>query len=312
MNFEPGQYIGIAVDVPALGLQQIRQYSLSDMPNGRSYRISVKREGGGEQPAGYVSNLLHDHVNVGDEVKLAAPYGTFHIDVNATTPIVLISGGGVDPDGEHAQTRNTEPAAPGGVASTAHATAGCTPCVDRPRDAAKTHANFALLVFYDARWRRMSRAGTTTSPGWSISSGSRLDPAAGCRLLYLRPIPFMRMQHDALKEQEFEHRAPAKGIFTVIQIEHAMAELALGQFAFHFHHTAAVNCQKGTSFPFRHGIPYGFKGVLAPLLPHFFGQGRHQFGLWPQGRRLCPAHRAPQAARRPQTSAAVQWGAVCR
>ena len=42
-NFEPGQFISLAINVPALGLQQIRQYSLSDMPNGRSYRISVKR-----------------------------------------------------------------------------------------------------------------------------------------------------------------------------------------------------------------------------------------------------------------------------
>lgn len=92
-NFEPGQYIGVAVDVPALGLQQIRQYSLSDMPNGRSYRIAVKREGDGPHPSGFVSCLLHDHVNVGDEVRLAAPYGNFHIDVNARTPIVLISGG---------------------------------------------------------------------------------------------------------------------------------------------------------------------------------------------------------------------------
>lgn len=93
VNFEPGQYIGIAVDVPALGLQQIRQYSLSDMPNGHSYRISVKREAGGPQPPGYVSCLLHDHLDVGDEVKLAAPYGSFHIDVDAKTPVVLISGG---------------------------------------------------------------------------------------------------------------------------------------------------------------------------------------------------------------------------
>src|SRR5690606_31266607 len=88
MNFEPGQYISIAVQVPSLGLQQIRQYSLSDAPNGRTYRISVKREDGGPHPPGYVSSLLHNHVNAGDEVKLAAPYGNFYIDVNATTPIV--------------------------------------------------------------------------------------------------------------------------------------------------------------------------------------------------------------------------------
>ncbi|BAO91525.1 flavohemoprotein (plasmid) [Caballeronia cordobensis] len=94
MNFEPGQFVSVAVDVPALKLQQIRQYSLSDMPNGHSYRISVKREeGDATRPPGYVSSLLHEHVGVGDELALAAPFGTFYIDVNATTPIVLISGG---------------------------------------------------------------------------------------------------------------------------------------------------------------------------------------------------------------------------
>jgi signal transduction histidine kinase len=77
-----------------LQLQQIRQYSLSDMPNGHSYRISVKREEGDAlRPPGYVSSLLHEHLNVGDEVKLAVPYGTFHIDVGAKTAIVLINGG---------------------------------------------------------------------------------------------------------------------------------------------------------------------------------------------------------------------------
>ncbi|MFP3711627.1 FAD-binding oxidoreductase, partial [Paraburkholderia sp. SIMBA_009] len=77
-NFEPGQYVSVAMDVPELGLQQIRQYSLSDMPNGRTYRISVKRESGGDYPPGYVSCLLHDYVEVGQTLALAAPYGSFH------------------------------------------------------------------------------------------------------------------------------------------------------------------------------------------------------------------------------------------
>lgn len=94
-DFLPGQYVSVQVDVPALGLQQIRQYSLSDAPNGRSYRITVKRESGEGVPAlaGYVSNLLHDHVRVGDTVRLTPPYGDFHVDLAATTPVVLVSGG---------------------------------------------------------------------------------------------------------------------------------------------------------------------------------------------------------------------------
>jgi nitric oxide dioxygenase len=98
-DFKPGQYVSIVVDVPRLGLQQIRQYSLSDAPNGKSYRISVKRESeGDEQASGYVSNMLHDYVNEGDVVKITPPFGVFYVDMRASTPVVLISGGvGVTP-----------------------------------------------------------------------------------------------------------------------------------------------------------------------------------------------------------------------
>ena len=43
--------------------------------------------------AGYVSNLLHDYVNQGDVVRITPPFGPFHVDMAATTPVVLISGG---------------------------------------------------------------------------------------------------------------------------------------------------------------------------------------------------------------------------
>src|SRR5579875_704652 len=41
--FKPGQYVSVAVDL-AGGRRQLRQYSLSDKPGIKSYRISVKRE----------------------------------------------------------------------------------------------------------------------------------------------------------------------------------------------------------------------------------------------------------------------------
>lgn len=96
-DFKPGQYISVNVDVPRLGLQQARQYSLSDAPNASTYRITVKREADsaayGPDSAGYVSNLLHDRFNEGDTVQVTPPFGDFYVDMAATTPVVLISGG---------------------------------------------------------------------------------------------------------------------------------------------------------------------------------------------------------------------------
>ncbi|NYE60292.1 nitric oxide dioxygenase [Duganella sp. 1224] len=87
---QPGQYIGIQVDVN--GEPHRRQYSLSETANGVSYRISVKRE-----PGGLVSNFLHDQLQVGDSVDLFPPSGDFVL-TDSDKPLVLISGGvGITP-----------------------------------------------------------------------------------------------------------------------------------------------------------------------------------------------------------------------
>ena len=99
--FKPGQYISVQTDVPALKYMQSRQYSLSDAPNSRYYRISVKKEPGikgsdGEEyhPA-YISNLLHDERNIGDVVQVSHPYGEFFLDPSEKNdaPVVLLSAG---------------------------------------------------------------------------------------------------------------------------------------------------------------------------------------------------------------------------
>ncbi|MEX8193790.1 NO-inducible flavohemoprotein [Comamonas guangdongensis] len=86
----PGQYIGLHVMVD--GVEQRRNYSLSAAANGRSLRISVKRE-----PGGKVSNFLHDQVQVGDTLQLFPPAGHFTLQ-DSSKPLVLISGGvGITP-----------------------------------------------------------------------------------------------------------------------------------------------------------------------------------------------------------------------
>ena len=91
-DFEPGQYIGIYLQPESSENRCIRQYSLSDAPNGKTYRISVKREGSGDTQ-GLISHYLHNDVNVGDVVQLSPPSGDFFLDSRADTPVVLISGG---------------------------------------------------------------------------------------------------------------------------------------------------------------------------------------------------------------------------
>lgn len=90
LDFIPGQYIGIRLFIE--GEEVRRNYSLSAGPNGREYRISVKRE-----PGGRVSNYLHDRVAEGDEVELFIPAGEFTLN-QSKKPLVLISAGvGITP-----------------------------------------------------------------------------------------------------------------------------------------------------------------------------------------------------------------------
>jgi nitric oxide dioxygenase len=96
--FKPGQYVSVSVNFGD-GSTQLRQYSLSDAPHPRTLRISVKREQGDAQnPAGQVSNWLHDNVAVGSIVRVTHPFGDFTPDAEATAPIVLLSAGvGITP-----------------------------------------------------------------------------------------------------------------------------------------------------------------------------------------------------------------------
>ncbi|EIJ78758.1 nitric oxide dioxygenase [Bacillus methanolicus PB1] len=97
-SFMPGQYISVRVKIPSSEYTQIRQYSLSDAPNGEYYRISVKREAEEHKPKGVVSNYLHNFVNEGDTIEVSVPAGDFVLNMESKKPLVLISGGvGITP-----------------------------------------------------------------------------------------------------------------------------------------------------------------------------------------------------------------------
>ena len=100
-DFRPGQYTTVRVATPDGGTT-MRNYSLSDQPGSPHFRISVKREGGPalNTPDGYVSNWLHDQLQVGMQLELAPPCGEFFLDVTEkhTRPLVFLAAGvGITP-----------------------------------------------------------------------------------------------------------------------------------------------------------------------------------------------------------------------
>lgn len=87
---KPGQYLGLRFVL--LEGEQRRNYSISEMANGKYYRISVKRE-----PQGVISNHLHDNVEEGHIIRVYPPFGDFTLHAS-DKPLVLISGGvGITP-----------------------------------------------------------------------------------------------------------------------------------------------------------------------------------------------------------------------
>ncbi|QJR82386.1 NO-inducible flavohemoprotein [Alteromonas pelagimontana] len=90
ITYTPGQYLGVSIKPVTEVHNQIRQYSLSDKPNGETYRISVKRETNPEK--GIVSHYLHEAIKEGDTLDVYPPAGAFYLR-DSHKPAVLISAG---------------------------------------------------------------------------------------------------------------------------------------------------------------------------------------------------------------------------
>ncbi|KJY43379.1 hemin transporter [Streptomyces sp. NRRL B-1568] len=87
-DFRPGQYVSVQVTLPD-GARQIRQYSLSGRLDD-ALQFSVKRVAG--DPAGEVSNHLHDHLDIGHTLDISHPFGDVALD-DGDHPVLLASAG---------------------------------------------------------------------------------------------------------------------------------------------------------------------------------------------------------------------------
>ena len=200
-EFEPGQYVSVTRFVDKLGVDQPRQYSLSDAPHGKWLRISVKREDGREDAApGHVSNLLHAGVEEGTIVHVSAPMGDFTLDRKKITPVVLMSGGvGVTPMTSMLSTLLAD----GSERSVTFVHACRNGRVHAFREwldeTAASHANVKRVVFYEA-------VDASDRHGIDYDFEGRLDVtkiadrviALDADYYICGPVPFMRAQRDAL------------------------------------------------------------------------------------------------------------------
>ena len=97
----PGQYL--TLKVPTDVGNALKTYSVSSDPSeARFHRITVKREtrpaDAPDAPEGVGSCWLHDRVEEGAEIEIAAPRGAFVLDEESVRPVLLLSGGvGITP-----------------------------------------------------------------------------------------------------------------------------------------------------------------------------------------------------------------------
>ena len=201
--FQAGQYVSVQVELPD-GARQIRQYSLTSAPDAAVRQIGVKRERGAQaDPAGEVSNHLHDTVQPGHVLRISAPFGDLVVDAAGASerPLLLASAGiGVTPMiSILAELVNREHAAPVLVV---HA--------DRSPEAHALRADqnilAAKLISGRTYYWYENNAGESGRVG--LADLSDVEIPAGTAAFLCGPLPFMR----AMREQLLAKGVPAADI----------------------------------------------------------------------------------------------------
>ena len=198
-EFSPGQYVSVSVTLPD-GLQQRRQYSLSDAPDAPHWRITVKREDAADtKPAGQVSNWLHAHLKAGDRILVSPPYGEFTTPLDAARPLVLLSAGvGITP----MMSMMAALAAKGSRREIVFAHAarhGSHVALRRHLAFATTQLpHLSVATFFETP-QSSEREGTDYSFAGRMDI-SRLALPANADYLLCGPVPFMQTQWRALRD----------------------------------------------------------------------------------------------------------------
>lgn len=192
VTFRPGQYIGLQLHINGEELR--RNYSLSAAPNGRSYRISVKRE-----KQGVASSFLHDQIKQGDTLSLFPPAGDFVLS-ECEKPLVLISGGvGITPTLAMAEAALEESARP--VVFIHYARNPQAHAFGAQLDSwADRYPNFRARVVYEQGGEGAARQPDAIGRPMLDHLREWLPGSSDVQAYFLGPKPFMAFIRRALRE----------------------------------------------------------------------------------------------------------------
>jgi glycine betaine catabolism B len=100
-KYQPGQFVNLELSINRESI--LRSYSISSPPSrSETLEITVKRvpapSNTPEAPSGIVSNWLHNHLKVGDGIKISGPFGKFTCAPKPPSKLLMISAGsGITP-----------------------------------------------------------------------------------------------------------------------------------------------------------------------------------------------------------------------
>lgn len=88
----PGQFIVLRLRPTPGAPPLLRSYSLSGAPSDARYRVSIKRN-----PSGTAGAYVHDGIQIGDVLEVAAPRGSFVLESGDDAVVLLSAGIGATP-----------------------------------------------------------------------------------------------------------------------------------------------------------------------------------------------------------------------